>query len=388
MKNVVKKCPYSKLCGGCTLQGISYTKQLENKQKYIEKLLSKYHKVNKIIGMEDPLDYRNKVQVSFGYDDSHRIICGNYVPSTHIIVPVDECAISDTVANKIILTLKNLIIKYHISLFDENKLRGCLRHVQIRCTSKNEYMVILITGSNSIPKIDLLIKDLIKSHKEIKTVIQNINRKHTSMVLGDKNIVLYGKGYIEDVLCNKKFRLSASSFYQVNKRQTEILYNKAIDLMNFNSKETVIDAYCGIGTIGLIVSDKVKKIIGVELNKRAIKDAVINAKLNKANNVQFICDDAGHFMNKIAKERIIIDAVIMDPPRNGADDKFLNSLLRLKPNKILYISCGPESLRNNIKYLTKNNYKIDVIQPVDMFPYTDHVETIVKLSLNYGGNHD
>lgn len=381
MTKEINKCPYSKLCGGCSLQGLSYTKQLESKQKYIEKLLSKYHKVNKIIGMENPLDYRNKVQVSFGYDDKHNVICGNYVPSTHIIVPIKECMISDSKANKIILTIKDLINKYHISLFDEDKLKGCIRHVQIRCTSNNGYMVIFVVGTNSIPKSDLIIKDLLKKHKEIKTIVLNINRKHSSMVLGDRNITLYGKGYIEDKLCGKKFRLSPSSFYQVNKRQTEVLYNTAINYAEFNKKETVVDAYCGIGTIGLIASNKIGKLIGIELNRRAIKDAVINMKLNKVNNAVFVSDDAGRYMNRLAKEKCKIDVVIMDPPRSGADDKFLNALVRLKPKKILYISCGPESLRNNLKYLTRKDYKVDVIQPVDMFPYTDHVENIVKLSL-------
>ena len=380
MSKDIKKCPYAKYCGGCTLQGLSYPKQLETKQAYIEKLLSKYHKVNKIIGMDKPIDYRNKVQVTFGYNDKHQVICGNFIPSTHIIVPIEECMISDFKANEIILFIKDLANKYRISIFDEDSLKGCLRHIQIRCTSTNEYMVILVTGTNIIKNGDLLVKDLIHKYKEIKTVIQNINRKHTSMVLGDRNITLYGKGYIEDVLCGKKFKLSPSSFYQVNKRQTEVLYNTAIELANFNKNETIVDAYCGIGTIGLIASNKVKKLIGVELNRQAIKDAVINMKLNKVNNAVFVSDDAGHFMNRLTKEKGNIDAVIMDPPRSGADDKFLNALVRLKPNKILYISCGPESLRNNLKYLVNKNYKIDVIQPIDMFPYTNHVETVVLMS--------
>lgn len=373
------KCQYYKYCGGCDLQELSYKKQLDYKQGYIEKLLSKYHKVNKIIGMDNPLNYRNKVQVSFGYDDKHNIICGNYVPSTHIIVPFDECVISDNTSIKIINYLKSIFIKYHISIFDENKLKGCLRHVQIRCTSSNEYMIIFITGTNTIPKINLIINDLIKKFPNIKTIIQNINRKHTSMVLGDKNITLYGKGYIVDTLCGKKFKLSPSSFYQINKRQTEILYNTAIKFAHFNPNEVLIDAYCGIGTIGLIASRSVKKVIGVELNKQAIKDAITNMKLNKINNAYFICSDAGQYMNKLTKENINIDSVVMDPPRSGADDKFLNSLIKLKPNKILYISCGPESLRNNIKFLLKYKYYIDVIQPIDMFPYTKHVECIVLM---------
>lgn len=381
-------CKYAKYCGGCSLQGVLYSKQLEKKQAYIEKLLSKFHKVNRIIGMDNPVDYRNKVQVSFGYDDKHNLICGNYIPSTHIIVPIDNCLISDNKANEIINTIKDLAIKYRLSIFNEDSLRGCLRHVQIRCTSTNEYMVILVVGTNNIPKVDLLIKDLIRKHKEVKTIIQNINRKHTSMVLGDINVTLYGKGYITDLLCGYKFKLSPTSFYQINKRQTEVLYNTALNMIDFKKDETVVDAYCGIGTIGLIASKRIGKLIGVELNRRAIKDAVTNMKLNKVNNAVFVSDDAGHFMNRLAKDKAHIDTVIMDPPRSGADDKFLNSLIRLKPSKILYISCGPESLRNNLKYLTNKGYKIDSIQPVDMFPFTDHIETIVSMSKLRGGNND
>ncbi|MDO5440287.1 MAG: 23S rRNA (uracil(1939)-C(5))-methyltransferase RlmD [Erysipelotrichaceae bacterium] len=375
-----KKCPYYKYCGGCNLQGLSYEKQLLKKQEYIDKLLSKLHKVNKIIGMNDPYNYRNKVQVTFGLDEKRNIICGNFIPSTHIIVPIDDCMISDEKANQIILTIKDLAIKYKLSIFDEDKLKGCLRHVQVRCSSTNEYMVILVVGISTIPNINLIIKDLLKKHKEIKTIVQNINRKHTSMVLGDKNITLFGKGYIEDVLCGKKFRLSPTSFYQVNKRQTEVLYNTAINYADFKGNETVVDAYCGIGTIGLIASSKIGKLIGIELNRRAIKDAVTNMKINKINNAVFLSDDAGHYMSRLAKDKCKIDAVIMDPPRSGADDKFLNSLVRLRPKKIVYISCGPESLRNNLKYLIKKDYQIEVIQPVDMFPYTNHVENIVLLS--------
>lgn len=376
------KCPHADLCGGCQLQGLSYTKQLQYKQEKIEKLLSKFHKVNKIIGMNDPFNYRNKIQVSFGLDDSHNVIYGNYIPSTHLIVPIKECMISDNLSLEILEYIKSLVIKYKINIFDEVSLKGCLRHVQIRCSNSNEYMVIFVTGTSRLIKADLIVKDLINKFKCIKTIVLNINCKHTSMVLGDSFYTLYGKGYIRDELCNLKFDLSCSSFYQVNKRQTEILYNIALNLVDLKGNEKAIDAYCGIGTITLNIAKRVKEVIGVEINKQAIKDGIHNAKLNKINNALFYADDASHFMNKLAKEKEHIDFVCMDPPRTGADEKFLNSLCRLKPSKILYISCGPESLRNNLKYLIKNGYKIEVIQPVDMFPYTNHVETVVLMSRN------
>lgn len=372
-------CPYYKYCGGCSFQGTEYKKQLEKKQEYINKLLSKYHKVNKIIGMGDPLNYRNKIQVSFGYDAKHNVIYGNYIPSTHAIVEIDDCMLADKKSLEMISYIKKLIIKYHISIFDEDSLKGVIRHVQIRNTSLNEYMVILVVGIYHSKKLEVLVNDLKKKYKEIKTIVQNINNRHTSMVLGDKNIVLYGKGYILDTLCGLMFKLSPSSFYQVNKRQTKILYSTAINLAGFDLNDVVIDAYSGIGTISLIVSKYVKSVIGVEINKAAIKDAINNSKLNKIDNSYFVCDDAGRFMNKYAKDKKKVDFVIMDPPRSGADDKFLSSLIRLKPRKILYISCGPESLKNNLKYLTKNNYAVKEIQPVDMFPFTEHVECIVVL---------
>lgn len=381
---MIRKCKYHKFCGGCSLQGVDYKTQLKQKEEYIKSLLERFHKVNRIIGMKDPFNYRNKVQVSFGYDEKHNLICGNYVPSTHIIVEIDDCMIADNKTMDIILYIKSLLNKYKISIFNEDTLRGGVRHLQVRCTNLNEYMLIFVTGSYKVNKLDILCKDLIKKYKCIKTIVQSINIKHTSMVLGSKFNVLYGKGYIYDELCGLKFKLSPSSFYQVNKRQTEVLYKEATSLCNFSKDETVIDAYSGIGTIGLSIASKVKEVIGVEINRQAIKDAVINMKLNKINNAHFVCDDAGHFMNKLKKDNVHIDTVIMDPPRSGADLKFLDSLIYLKPSKILYISCGPTSLKSNLIYLTKHNYKVEVIQPVDMFPFTDHIETICLLKkVNY-----
>ncbi len=373
------KCEYSKYCGGCSLQGIAYPKQLIKKQEYIESLLNRFGRVNQIIGMDDPYNYRNKIQVSFGYDDKHNLICGNYVNDSHMIVPIKYCQIIDDIGNQIIDSVLRIARKYKISAFDEHSYKGCLRHLLIRTSNTNEVMLVLVTGSFNINKKELFIKDILKYNPCITTIVQNFNNKHTSMILGDKNTTLYGRGYIYDELCGLKFKISPHSFYQINKRQTEVLYKKALELINFKGSETIIDAYCGTGTIGLIASKNVKKVIGVELNQSAVKDAIKNAKINEIENASFICDDAGHFMDK---NKMPIDALIMDPPRSGASDKFLKAVYRLRPKKIVYISCGPESLRNNLLNLTKNGYKIEVIQPVDMFPFTsvNHTETIVLLS--------
>ena len=384
------KCLYEKYCGGCSLWKYSYPKQLVLKNDYINKLLGSFTKVEPIIGMEDPLYYRNKIQVSFGYDEKRRVICGNYVPSSHTIVPIDNCLIIDERANEIINSIVRLINKYKISIFDERAYKGCLRHLLIKTTNTNEIMLVLVTGSFNIVKKDLFIKDILKYNPSITTIVQNFNNKHTSMILGERNTVLYGRGYVYDNLCGFKFKISPSSFYQINKRQTEILYKKALELADFKGDEILVDAYCGTGTIGIIASKNVKKVLGVEINKEAIRDAIKNAKINDISNIEFVADDAGNYMDKLARNKKKIDALILDPPRSGASKKFLNSVYRLKPNKIIYISCGPESLKNNLFDLSKNGYKVKRIVPVDMFPYTSigHVETICLLVRNTNVNSE
>ena len=317
------KCSVFKYCGGCRYQGVDYSKQLENKYTYVSKLLNRFGKVKPILGMDDPNHYRNKVQVSFGYDDYHRVICGNYVTSTHMIVPVEDCLICDETANEIINSIKRLVIKYKISIFDERALKGCLRHVLIRCSSNNEYMVVLVTGSLTIHNANLFVKDILKFNPSVTTIVQNINNKHTSMVLGDRNNILYGKGYITDTLCGLNFQISSSSFYQINKRQTEVLYNEVVKAAKLTGQETLIDAYCGTGTIGMIMAKNAKRVIGVELNKEAIKDANKNMRNNKIDNIEFICDDASNFMIRLYKQKFKVDVVVMDPPRTGSDIIFL-----------------------------------------------------------------
>ena len=369
----MKKCEVYKYCGGCKYQGIEYEKQLETKQEKINKLLSRFHSVKPIIGMKNPYNYRNKVQVSFGYDDYHHVIVGNYVTSTHFIVPIEDCNICDEKANEIINSIKRLVIKYKINIFDERALKGTMRHVLIRCSNTGEYMVVLVTGSLTIRNGESFIKDIIKYNPCVTTIIQNINNRHTSMVLGDRNNVLYGKGYIVDELCGLKFQISANSFYQVNKTQTEVLYKQVIDFAE--KDDLLIDAYCGTGTIGLIMANSVKHVIGVEINKNAVKDAIKNASNNNIKNAEFICDDASDFM---ANYKGKVDVLVMDPPRSGADERFLKATLKLNPRKIAYVSCNPLTLKDNLVFLTKY-YDIKTIQPVDMFSFTEHVECVVLM---------
>lgn len=375
----MEKCLYSKYCGGCSYQGVEYKEQLTMKHKSVSNLFNGVCDVNDIIGMQDPYNYRNKMQVSLGYDEKHNVIYGNYVTSTHTIVPIDNCNICNAKANEIINSIVRITKKLKISIFDENVMKGCLRHILVRCTNTNQYMVILVTGSSNIIKKDQLIKEILFYNKEVTTIIQNINNSRTSMVLGKKNIVLYGKGYIIDNLLGLSFKISPNSFYQVNSRQTETLYKEAIKAASLNKNDILIDAYCGTGTIGLACSKYVYKVIGVEINKSSILDALNNAKYNHINNAEFICADASRFMNDLAYRKTRIDVVIMDPPRSGADIKFLKALSFLKPQRIIYISCNPNTLKDNLLFLNKF-YDIESLTPVDMFPFTDHVECCLRLT--------
>jgi 23S rRNA (uracil1939-C5)-methyltransferase len=372
-----KICPYHEYCGACTKQGLSYVKQLEWKQNKINRLFQKIHEVKPIIGAEDPYHYRNKAQISFGYDDKHRIIAGNYIESTHIIVPIDECQLVDAEANAIFQTILKLARKYHLPLFDERRLSGFLRHVLIRNNHDGtEIMVVFVTGTDRFPHKKEIITELIDRHPAIVSIIQNLNRRHTSMVLGSRSFTLYGKDHISDELCGYRFKLSCSSFYQINHAQTERLYEHALKMAGIRKTDTVLDTYCGIGTIGIIASKQAGKVIGVELNKQAVRDAIANARDNHVNNIYFYQEDAGTFMDRYRDE---VDVLIMDPPRSGSDYKFLSAVNRLSPERIVYISCGPETQVRDLKYLLRKNYEITDVQPFDLFPFTDHIENVCVL---------
>ena len=375
------KCNISKKCGGCQFQGIPYKEQLKKKQKKEQSLLGAYGKVCSIIGMENPYYYRNKVHAVFDRDRKGNIISGIYEEGTHRVVPVENCLIEDEKSQAIIRTIRGMLKSFKIRTYDEDTGYGLLRHVLIRRGfSTGEIMVVLVTGSPIFPSKNNFVKALRKAHPEITTVVLNVNDRQTSMVLGDREKPIFGPGFIKDRLCGCMFRISPKSFYQVNPVQTEILYQTAIDYASLTGKETVIDAYCGIGTIGLIAAKKAGKVIGVELNKDAAKDARINAKENKITNAVFYQGDAGRFMVEMSAKGEKADVVFMDPPRAGSDERFLSSVVKLSPKKVIYISCNPETLARDLKYLTKHHYKVEKIQPVDMFPFCDHCETVCSLS--------
>ena len=382
-KKILKTCPYAKNCGGCQYQGIPYERQLLIKQDRVNNLLSKYTKVNKIIPMDDPYFYRHKVQAAFGLNHRKEIISGTYQPSTHRIVAIDKCQIENQKADQILMTIRELMKSFKLRPFDDVSMQGFLRHVVIRVGyHSKQIMVIMVTGSYMFPSKKDFVRVLVEKHPEITTVIHNINNKRTSMVLGAKSDVLYGRGKIEDQLLDHTFRISPTSFYQINPKQTEVLYKIALDYAGLTKKETVLDAYCGTGTIGIIASKDSKYVIGVELNKEAVSDANENAKLNNIDNIRFVNADAADHMLKMSADNKDIDVVFVDPPRNGCADKFLAALLEVKPTKIVYVSCNPVTLERDISILNKS-YKIEEIQPVDMFPYTEHVETVVLLSYKH-----
>ncbi|SCI26696.1 23S rRNA (uracil-C(5))-methyltransferase RlmCD [uncultured Clostridium sp.] len=374
-------CPHFKTCGGCQYLDMPYEKQLEHKKKEVSDLLRPFCKVEEIIGMDDPFHYRNKVHAVMARDRKGRIISGVYKEGTHTVLPVETCLIENKKADEIIGTIRELLPSFKMKVFDEDTGYGFLRHVLVRTAhATGEIMVVLITASPVFPSKNNFVKALRKVHPEITTVVQNVNGRDTSMVLGEKEHVLYGPGFIVDVLCGKKFRISSKSFYQINPVQTEKLYNLAIAAAGLTGKETVVDAYCGIGTIGIVAAAAAKEVIGVELNRDAVRDAVTNAKVNGEKNIRFYNNDAGKFMVQMASQNAHADVVFMDPPRSGSTEEFMDAVAILNPDRVVYVSCNPETLARDLAYFKKKGYKAEKAWAVDQFPMTGHVETVVLLS--------
>ena len=374
------KCPAQNVCGGCQYLHLTNQQQLSVKQKQAEALLQSFCPVHKITGMEDPYHYRNKVHAVFSH---HRgeVISGTYAQGTHEVVPVETCLLEDQRADAILATIRKLLKSFKIKTYNEDTGYGLFRHALIRTAhATGEIMVVLVLGSPILPSKNNFVRALRKEHPEITTIILNINDKNTSMVLGEKESILYGKGYIEDVLCGCRFRISAKSFYQINSIQTEQLYTKAMELAALTGKERVIDAYCGIGTIGMVAAKQAGEVIGVELNHDAVRDAIRNAKMNGMKNIRFYENDAGIFMTEMAQAGGHADVVFMDPPRAGSDEAFLSSVVCLSPDRIIYISCNPETQARDLSYLTDHGYQVRGAWPYDLFPFTGHVEVVCLLS--------
>lgn len=376
-------CPAAKKCGGCQLQGMPYEKQLEKKRQLVKQCVGDV-RVLPVIGMEDPTHYRNKVHAAFGKDRKGNVISGVYEEGTHRIVPIETCMIEDERADAIIGSIRGLLKDFKIKTYDEDSGYGLLRHVMVRTGhATGEILVVLVLASPILPSKNNFVKALRALHPEITSIVINVNDRHTSMVLGERDIPLYGKGYIEDELCHHRYRISPRSFYQVNAVQTRVIYEKAIEYAHLTGKETVIDAYCGIGTIGMTAAAHAKRVIGVELNASAVKDAIANAKRGGCKNISFYNEDAGVYMRRLAAapagEREQVDVVFMDPPRSGSTEEFMQALVHLAPNRVVYISCNPKTLGRDLDYMKTHGYRPKECQPVDMFPFTDDIENVVLL---------
>ena len=381
-ERIQPRCKICTSCGGCQYQQLDYQAQLKYKTKRVKEALTRIAhtecEVLPCIGASNPYNYRNKIQVPFVKDKKGVVKFGFYKENSHIIMPIKECAIEDKKAAPILWDIKLLLEDMNIPIYNEDSGKGILRYVLIRTSYHyDELMVVLVTTQMNFPGQRNFINQLISKHPEITTIVENVNSRKTNVILGDKEKVLYGPGHIKDDILGLSFEISASSFFQINPEQVEKLYTCALDLIDFSKKEIVLDAYSGVGTIGLIAARNAKKVISVEINKFAHKNAIENAKRNNVNNIEFICDDAGKFISSYDGD---IDVLIMDPPRSGSDETFLSTVMNKRIKKVIYVSCNPETLARDIAYLSKL-YEVKYVQPVDMFPMTAHVETVAELLL-------
>lgn len=372
---------YSK-CGSCSYLQLEYKQQLDIKRKYVEELCKAAKldiRVHDVVGSKNIYEYRNKIIIGYKYENN-KLASGLYEENTHRIVDTKDCLLHDEETNKLIEELNKIIRKYKISIYNEDKRKGFLRHILIRkAFTTNEYLICLVATSNILAGKNNIVKDILKINSNIKSIVLNVNTRKTSIVLGEQEISLYGKHYIRDKLCNKYFNISSKSFYQINHDQCEALYSKALSLLSNSKTDVLLDAYCGIGTIGIIASDRFKKVIGVEINNVAVNDARFNALTNKVNNVKFINADATNYMVNAVFKNEKIDCIIMDPARDGSTKVFMDSLFKLKPKEVVYISCNPDTLINDMKYMSKH-YSFSDMYLYDMFPNTSHVEAVVLLS--------
>ena len=383
---VEQDCSTYKRCGGCNLRHIDYEETLNMKQRVVQNLVNKSLK-NKIEvkptwGMGNPYYYRNKLQFPVGKDKDGNAIVGVFANRTHEIIQLEECMIQERQATQISKDVVNLINKYRVSVYDEKNHIGLIRHIVIKTGFRSrEVMVILVINGEELPFKNEIVKELTEKYNEIASVVLNVNNKNTNVILGEKNIIILGNGYIEDFLGEYSFKISPLSFYQVNPVQAEALYNIAIENTEISKQDTVFDLYCGIGTITLFASKYAKKVYGVEIVEQAIKDAKENAKMNNVENAEFIAGDTEQILTDlIDNKKIIPDIIIVDPPRRGLDNTTINNILKIKPKKVTYISCNPATLTRDLSLL-EDLYEIKMIQPVDMFPFTSHVECVSVLEL-------
>ena len=383
---IASDCKTYKRCGGCSLRHIKYEETLNIKKHIVQNLVDKSLvtkiQVKDVIGMEKPIYYRHKLPSAVGRDKNGPPFILVFANRTHEIIPVENCLIQNPAAEKVAKEIFRFIKENNISVYDENSRKGLIRHIVVKIGLKTkEIMCIIVSNNEKIEKEDELIETIKGKFPQVKTIIKNINNKNTNVILGDKNIILYGDGYIYDKLGDFTFKISPMSFYQTNPIQTEILYNKAIEFAKLDKDDILCDLYCGIGTIGIFASNKVKKVYGIEIVEEAVGAAKENAKINNVNNIEFMVGDVEKaFKVLIDEKKIIPNAVIVDPPRRGLDNTTINKLNELELKKLVYISCNPATMVRDLKML-EEKYDIKEIQPIDMFPYTSHVECVAMIEL-------
>ncbi len=379
-------CETYKRCGGCNLRHIEYSKTLEMKQNAVQSLINKTLKnkviVQPVIGMENPYHYRNKAQYPIGQDKNGKPVMGVFANRTHEIIPISNCLIQNKITEKVAKFILDFIEKNNISIYNEKTRKGLVRHIVTKIGIKtNEIMCIVVINGNEFPKEKELVEEIINHFPNVKTIMKNINKKNTNVILGEKNIILYGDGYIKDKLGEYIFKISPLSFYQVNPVQAERLYKIGVEAAKITDKDIVFDLYCGIGTISLFMSKYAKKVYGIEIVKEAVEMAKENAVLNKVDNIEFLNGDVEKIFNDLINDKNVIPNIVMaDPPRKGLDKQTINNILRLKPKKFVYISCNPATLVRDLAIL-EELYDIEYIQPVDMFPFTSHLECVAVLQL-------
>lgn len=372
-------CPVYKQCGGCQIQHMTYEGQLKMKEKQVKDVMQRIGKltdvtVHPVLGMEEPWSYRNKAQVPIGESEAG-LIAGFYKKGTHDIIDMDKCLIQMQQNDELVQQVKEICNKYGVRAYDEQTHKGTLRHVMARYGKvSGEIMIVFITRTAHLTRRDEIINELVTTFPHITSIVQNVNDKRTNVIFGDKTTVLYGSESIRDSIGNVQFAISARSFYQVNPVQTKVLYEKALEYAGLNGKETVIDAYCGIGTISLFLAQKAEKVYGVEIVKEAIEDATRNAELNEITNVEFAVGEAEKVIPEWYKQGITADVIVVDPPRKGCDQALLDTIIAMKPKRVVYVSCNPGTLARDLRILEDGGFKTEEIQPVDMFPQTMHVE--------------
>ena len=382
-------CAVARQCGGCSRIDVSYNEQLAAKDEFVRNLFACFADadIRTILGMDDPFHYRNKVTSPFapgkrGPNGGREILTGMYAAGTHRIIQTDGCLIENEQAQQVVRTVKQIMKKHHIEPYDEDKGTGFMRHAVIRVGHESgEVLVTLVTNDDAFPNSKSFCRELVKRCPFVTTVVQNVNMRLTNVILGQQERKLYGPGFILDTLCGLSFRISSQSFYQVNAMQTTVLYDTAIELAGLDGSQTVIDAYCGTGTIGLVAAKRrAREVTGVDSVESSIRDARENARHNGIGNARFVTADATEFMRAQAAAEEAVDVVFMDPPRAGSTEAFVNAVSELAPARVVYISCNPETQVRDLHWFNRCGYNVRIVQPVDMFPHTDHVETVALLA--------